>query len=112
MRFAVAIVCSLLLVWGQFAVASAMCDSTAKLAGNCCHCGGKMNCCSAKPASSQPVPANNARAGFQNQIVSPIPAAMVWVLAAAGTTSISPTVSPSLNAGAVPIFERNCARLI
>jgi hypothetical protein len=111
MRFVAAIVCSLLLLRGQFAVASATCAGTAKRAGNSCHCGGKMSCCAAKPVQS-PVPANNSRASFQNQIVSPVPTVVVSIFTPAGIPAIYPTVSPAETAGAAPIFARHCARLI
>lgn len=106
-KIALAIVCSLLLVLGQ-ALALAVPAASTGAAVKDCGCGGKMSCCRHIP---QPLAAT-APAVSQNQIVSPAPALAVWVLATAGTASISPTVSPSLSAGAAPIFARDCARLI
>jgi hypothetical protein len=103
-KAALTILCSLLLFLGQ-AVAAPVFGAMD------CGCGGKMACC--KPAQvPQAPPAATAQLGSQIQMVSPVPAVMVWSLAPAGTFSISPTVSPSLTAGVAPIFARNCSRLI
>jgi hypothetical protein len=108
-KIVLTILCSLMLLWGQAAVASA--PVTNPVAHDC-GCGGKMACCKVAPASpSAPVDAT-APAASQNQILSPVPATVVWVLAAAGTTSITPTVSSSLAAADAPLFARICVRLI
>jgi hypothetical protein len=106
-KIALAIVCSLFLVLGQ-AMAVSVPVACAVAAVKDCGCGGKMSCCR---HASQP-PAATAPASSQNQIVSPIPAQLVWVLAATGAAQVSPTVSPFLAAGTAPIFARDCARLI
>lgn len=106
-KIALAIVCSLLLVLGQ-AMAVAVPAASAGAAVKDCGCGGKMSCC--RHAAQPPVA--TVPVSSQNQIVSPVPAVMVWVLTNTGTSQISPTVSPSLSAGAAPIFARDCARLI
>ena len=106
-KIALAIVCSLLLVLGQ-AMAVAVPVASAGAAVKDCGCGGKMSCC--RHASQPPVA--TVPVSSQNQIVSSVPAVMVWVLASTKTSQISPTVSPSLSVGAAPIFARDCARLI
>ena len=106
-KIALAIVCSLLLVLGQ-AMAVAGPVASAGAAVKDCGCGGKMSCC--RHASQPPVA--TVPVSSQNQIVSSVPAVMVWVLASTKTSQISPTVSPSLSVGAAPIFARDCARLI
>jgi len=106
-KIALAIICSLFLVLGQ-AIALPVPAASAGAAVKECGCGGKMSCC--RPASQPPVAA--APAGAQNQILSPAPALVAWVLAPAGTAQIFPAVSPFLSAGAAPIFARDCARLI
>jgi hypothetical protein len=108
-KIALTILCSLMLLWSQAVVASV--PATNPVAQDCgCH--GKMACCKAAPAApSAPVDAT-APAVSQNQILSPVPATVVWVLAAAGTPFISPTVSPSLAAADAPLFARICIRLI
>src|ERR1700686_1697728 len=113
MRFLLAIVCSLLLVGGQFAGASASCVSVANPVAQGCHCGGRMSCCAAKPVPSpQPLPANSARTGAGNQILSPIPLVAVLFWSAAGPTVVFSSFSPPLSAVAAPVFVRNCLRLI
>ena len=108
MRLAVAIVCSLLLILGSAVASPVMaCGSVAAD----CGCGGKMACCKSAQVPQAP-PAATTQLGSQNQMVSPVPAVVVWSMATAGTFSISPTVSSSLTAGVAPIFARNCSRLI
>ena len=109
MNFVLTIVCSLLLVLGQAAAWSAPVNC-AGAAGKNCGCGGQMACCqTAKSPASQP-PAATTTTGSQNQIVSPVPAMLVLVPTAAGTTSIFPTVSLSLTAAVPPLFARHCVR--
>ena len=106
-KIALAIICSLFLVLGQ-AIALPVPAASASAAVKECGCGGKMSCC--QSASQPPVAA--APAGTQNQILSPAPALVAWVLASAGAAQISPAVSPFLSVGVAPIFARDCARLI
>jgi hypothetical protein len=107
-KLALTIFCSLMLLWGQVAVASA--SPTVTVAQDC-GCGGKMACCRTAPAPhSTPLDATATTAS--QPILSPVPATVVWVLAAAGIPSISPTVSPSLAAAGAPLFARICIRLI
>jgi hypothetical protein len=110
-KFALAIVCSLLLVLGQ-AVAWSMPVSCAGAAENNCGCGGQMPCCKTAAAPAPQPLAATAPLGSQNQMLSPVPVAVVWVSPAAETTSISPTVSPSLTAAVTPLFARHCVRLL
>ena len=112
MKIALAILCSLLLAWAQVVVASVP-VTTGGPAAHDCGCGGKMPCCQAAPAApaSQPLSAT-APAPSQNQILSPAPATVLWVLPATETPIFSPGVSPSLTAGSALIFARNCVRLI
>lgn len=105
MKIALTILCSLLLVLGQAVAVSAPAGG---LAAADCGCGGKMACCQQTPVPPAP-PAATVPAGSQNQMVSPIPAVVAWVLAPAGTASISPPVSPLLTAASAPIFARHCA---
>lgn len=108
-KIALTILCSLLLLWGQAAVASA---SAISPVAEDCGCGGKMACCRTAPApASAPLEAT-APAASPNQILSPVPATVIWVLTAAGTPLFVPTVSPSLAAADAPLFARICVRLI
>jgi hypothetical protein len=108
-KIALTLFCSLLLILGQGASASMPVVGIGQVKKDC-GCGGRMSCCR-QASVPQPLTAT-APASSQNQILSPVPAAVIWVLASAGTASISPTVSPSLSTGAAPIFARDCARLI
>jgi hypothetical protein len=108
-KAALAIVCCVFLVLGQ-ALALSVPAAGTSVAQHDCGCGGKMSCCR-QASVPQPVTAT-APAGSQNQILSPVPAAVVWFLTAAEAAPISPTVSPSMSVGAAPIFARNCAWLI
>ena len=111
MRFLLAIVCSLLFVGGQFASISSA--SVVKPSVPCCQCGGQMPCCAAKPVQTpQPLPANSPRTGAENQLLSPLPLVTVSFWSAAGPSIFPPSVSPSLNAAAAPVFARLCVRLI
>jgi hypothetical protein len=108
-KIALVIACSLFLILGQ---ATMVCgaNASASVTKHDCGCGGKMSCCQ-HASVPQPVSAT-APAGSQNQILSPVPAMVVWFLANTGTTQISPTAFPSLSIGAAPIFARNCVWLI
>ena len=113
MRFLLAIVCSLLLVGGQLASASSSCVSAAKPVAQACHCGEGMSCCAAKPVQCpKPLPANSARTGAENQLLSPIPLLAVLFWSASEPSVVSSSFSPPLNAIAAPVFARNCVRLI
>jgi len=107
-KIALTILCSLMLLWGQVAVASA---PAANVVAHDCGCGGKMACCRTAPTSHS-TPLDTTVAVASQQILSPVPATAVWVLAAAGTPAIVPTVPPSLAAADAPLFARICVRLI
>ncbi|MDR3456521.1 MAG: hypothetical protein P4N60_03685 [Verrucomicrobiae bacterium] len=108
MKIALTILCTLLLLGSQMVVASA---SPTNPVAQDCGCGGKMACCRTAPAShSNPLEA--ASVSTSQQILSPVPATVVWVLAAAGTPSLVPPVSSSLAAAAAPLYARICVRLI
>jgi hypothetical protein len=104
------ILCGLSLLLGQMFPAAASSCATAVKTG--CGCGGKMVCCAAKSAPASPAPAPTQRAGPETQIVSLVPATVVWVLAAAGTASIYPANDFAAPLPAAPIFARHCTRLI
>jgi len=107
-KIVLTILCSLLLLGGQVMVAA----SATRPVAEDCGCGGKMACCQTAPAAPTAPLDAPAPATSQHQVLSPVPATVVWVLAAAGTPFISPTVSPSLAAADAPLFARICVRLI
>jgi hypothetical protein len=108
-KITLAIVCSLLLVLGQAVRASAPAASSGHVEKNC-GCGGKMSCCQTASVPQPPVTA--APVNSQNQLLVPVPAAVLLVLPVAGTVLFSLPPSPALPASSAPIFARNCIRLI
>jgi len=108
-KIALAIVCSVFLILGQATALSVSAASTSVVRHDC-GCGGKMSCCQ-HASMPQPLAATTPTSS-QNQIISFVPALMVWVVASTGVAQISPTVSSSLITHTAPIFARNCVRLI
>jgi hypothetical protein len=101
------ILCGLMLVWAQAAVAAI----PATVQAENCGCGGKMACCQAAPTMPA-APLDVTTSGAAQQILSSVPVAVVWVWAATGTSSFSPAHSILLTVDAAPLFARNCVRLI
>jgi hypothetical protein len=112
-KFVLTILCGLLFLGGQMAaVALPMGCASQTTTAQPCACGGKMACCAAKKtADSQPLSAT-VPVTQQNQILTPVPAMMVWILATTEIPSSSPTATVSSKAGDAPIFARHCAWLI
>ena len=111
MKLALAIICSLAVAWAQIAV----CAQTppAPAAKVDCGCGGKMDCCAAQPApASQPLTANPAPAGNQNQLSVPPQNLVAWVLPDAASPGFSPVASTLFTAPGAALYARDCARLI
>jgi hypothetical protein len=105
------ILCALALMLGQFpALAANACAAPVKA---CCHCSGKMACCSQND-SSTPAPATPARTGSedQNQLWAQVPAAVFVGFPAAGTIAFRPASHFSPTFASAPLFARNCVRLI
>jgi len=75
-----------------------------------CACGGNMSCC--QTASVPQAPVTAAPVSSPNQLLVPVPAAVLLVLPVAGTVSFSFSPLPVLAASRAPIFARNCIRLI
>jgi hypothetical protein len=111
MKTALAIVCSLMLVWTNIVLAEAPVTSVASAAPSC-HCG-KLGCCAAKQSLPESLPVSAASvSSFQNQF-SPLASTIVaWTLPAVASGEISFQVSPRFTTTDAPLFERNCARLI
>jgi hypothetical protein len=112
MKFVLTILCSLMFLGGQLAAMSVpfVCDGQP---AHHCGCNGKMPCCAASPTSLPQAPVTaTVPAGSQQQILSSVPAVVVWVLVTAGTPSISPLSDTVLKAGDAPLFVRHCAWLI
>ena len=111
-KFALTILCSLMLLWGQMPAlaSSAPCASQPDRA--CCR-GGKMTCCSTSPSSVPQTPVSTtAPAGSQQQILLPVPTVISFIFPVVETPSISPVAAAFLQANDEPLFARHCARLI
>jgi hypothetical protein len=107
-----AILSGLLLVWAQLLAAPTLPACAKQPAHACCHCGGKMSCCAAPSSNSQPAPAIPASSGIQNQFSFLAPALMVWALPENEADSISSAFVSPLTAYGIPLYARDCARLI
>jgi hypothetical protein len=105
-----AILFGLLLVWAQL-LAAPTSVTAAQPAHACCHCGGKMSCC-ASPSGSQPMPAVPANAGPQKQLSISAPAIVAWSLPGNRADLVCSAFRLSLMPDGVPLYARDCARLI
>lgn len=111
-KFALTILCSLMFLAGQVMAPAAPGACAGRPAHHCCHAG-TMPCCAASPSSvPQPPVTATVPTGSQIQILSPVPATVVWVIPTAATASISPVVTVSPKVAAAPLFARHCAWLI
>jgi hypothetical protein len=106
-----AILFGLLLVWAQLlAVPAPACSR--QPAHACCHCGGKMSCCSSPSSGSQPMPAIPANAGPQKQLSISAPAIVAVALPENRADLICSASHFSLMPSGAPLYARDCARLI
>jgi hypothetical protein len=106
-----AILSGLLLVGAQLLAAPAP-VAPAQPVHACCHCGGKMSCCSAPVSGSQSAPAVPAPSGAQNQFSFLAPARIAWSVPENEAGSISSAFVSPLTAFGAPLYARDCARLI
>jgi hypothetical protein len=114
MKTAWAIICCLVLAGTPFLLAQTPSPTCAKQPLPACCRHGVMPCCTTQPASgSQPAPAIPASSKVLTSQLSLLAATLVaWTLpeTSAGPIS-SASVLPLMTAG-VPLFARDCARLI
>jgi hypothetical protein len=113
MKTALAIVCSLLLIGTLFVPASApAAGDPAAMRGCCCDCS-TAACCAAAP-SPEPLPVSAAPlpSTSQNQFLPPATARLAWTLPGATEGGFCSSFDWLLTAAVVPLFARNCARLI
>jgi hypothetical protein len=106
-----AILFGLLLVWAQLLAAPAPVTS-AQPVHACCHCDGKMSCCSTPSSGSRPMPAIPSNAGAQKQLSISAPAIVAGVLPENRVGLICPAARLSLMPDGAPLYARDCARLI
>jgi hypothetical protein len=118
MKTALAIVCSLLLVWTQFVQAQAAGAGEVRIALSCCsgdcECDrSRASCCTADSLpESRPVSATPVTSSSQNQVLSLGPTLWVWTLPEARDFDLSFFLSSSLIVKGAPLYERDCAHLI
>jgi hypothetical protein len=110
-RRASAILSGLLLVWAQLSAAPALPACAKQPVHACCHCGGKMSCCSA-PSGSQPMPAVPANAGPQKQLSISAPAIVAVALPENRAALIGSASRLCSMPDGAPLYARDCARLI
>jgi len=111
-KAALAIVCSLVLVWTQGVLVQAPAAGAARVAQACCHCG-KAGCCAAPHSpESRPAPAAPVPSSSQNQLWSLAPATLAWTLPDGEAHELSASSFSPLIAAGAPLYARNCARLI
>jgi hypothetical protein len=106
-----AILFGLSLVWAQLPAAPGP-ATPAKPAQACCHCGGKMSCCSAPSSGSQPMPAIPSNAETQKQLSISAPAFVVGVRPECRAGVICPAPRLSMLPDGAPLYARYCARLV
>ena len=109
MKIALTILCSLLLICAQAVAAATPVAMAAQ--SHSCGCGGKMPCCKTAPVSPK-APLDATVSVAAQQILSPVPVAVVWVWAAAGTSENFSSVGKLPSAQTAPIYARHCVRLI
>ncbi|MGA2180340.1 MAG: hypothetical protein ABSH15_12260 [Verrucomicrobiota bacterium] len=106
-----AILFSLLLVWTQLLAAPMPLAST-QPAHACCHCGGKMSCCSAPSSGSQPMSAVPSNTGAQKQFSISTPAIVAGALPENRAGLICSASRLCSMPNGAPLYARDCARLI
>jgi len=111
MKQLAAILSGLMLVWAQLpAVPMFVCAG--QPARVCCNCGGKMSCCAPASSDTQPAPAIPFSAGTQNHLLLPAAAFRVGTLPENEVGLMASTTAPLSPAMSVPLYARDCARLI
>jgi hypothetical protein len=106
-----AILSGVLLVWTQL-LAAPMPACSQQPVRACCHCGGKMRCCTAPSSGSQPMPAVPSNASTQKQFSISAPAIVTGALPENRAGLICPASRLSLMPDGAPLYARDCARLI
>jgi hypothetical protein len=107
-KIALTIISSLLLIWAQ-AVAA---QTPVPVKTACCPIAAcPMPCCKAAPAPER-TPSEATVSTASQQLLSPVPAMVIWVWSVAGTSSLAPAPSVLLTAQSTHVFARNCVRLL
>ncbi|MGB7746983.1 MAG: hypothetical protein WBN75_06830 [Verrucomicrobiia bacterium] len=107
-----AILFGLLLVWAQLSAAPTPPVCAKQPAHACCHCGGKMSCCSSSSSGSQPMTAVPSNAGPQKQLSISVPAIVAMARPETRLGLSSPFSRLFLLPYGAPLYARDCARLI
>ena len=106
------IVCVLVLAGIQITSAQAPASGTECAARACCECG-QASCCAARGSPEpQPAPAAPVFFNSQNQITIPATAVPAWTLPDREARPCSFPSFATVTTAGVPLYARNCARLI
>jgi hypothetical protein len=115
MKTAWAIICCLVLAGTPFLLAQTPSPACAKQTLPACCRHGVMPCCAAQPASGSqsaptaPVPSSKVQSSQFSLLAAAFAA---WTLPETSASSISSASAPPLMVAGVPLFARDCARLI
>jgi predicted dithiol-disulfide oxidoreductase (DUF899 family) len=110
-KTALAIVCSLLLVWTPFVPLQAKAAGEKRSTPACCPCA-QAQCCAAQAVpESQPVSVAPVSSSPQIQLLT-LPSAVAWTLPDSGSVAVSFYSASFSFAAAAPLYARDCARLI
>jgi len=109
-KTATAIVFALVLATAQLLAMPSPLPCSKPAAKSCCHCGGKMICCSER-STSNPAPASPVRVSTQNNF-SVLALAVLPALEPPAEVVPGFSVNSSAAATVVPIYEQHCALLI
>ncbi len=112
MKTALAIVCSLVLVWANL-ISARTPDASVATATASCHCGMKTGCCAAKRSLPEPPPVSAAPTfSFQNNFSFIAPAIVTWSLPESPARELPGSTSSSFRSTGASLFARDCAWLI
>jgi len=112
MKAALAIVCSLLLLWTQFVQAQVPAASEVASVCACCACPAKCCAASSPTPESSPLSATPVSFSSQNLLLTVAPSGLVWSLPLAEASSFFPDLTSPFSTAGVPLYARDCARLI
>jgi hypothetical protein len=107
-----AIALSLLLFWGQVSIMASPTQADTWADRSCCSCK-RASCCVARPApGSAPLPLATAPTISQSHTWFSLTTSPAWILPRGEVEVFSFDSSARLTAAPVPLFQRDCARLI
>jgi hypothetical protein len=113
MKLALALICSLLLLWTQVVPAQTAPASHAVSVPSCCCPGTQASCCSADSSlpESLPISAVPTVSSVHSQLLALASTVLAWTLPVA-VDSIPSSVDPQFHSLGAPLYARNCVLLI